>query len=216
MAKDNQKSVQYFKDDWGRIIVTDANGNSYTLYAVHGNIDLTRYELPPLPPAGLFDVRFSSGRIAEDLSSTQSILVSGVTYPLKIKVENMSVTLKDESGKEIHKELNPGDEISINKSTVNKLMATEELIPNEYSLEQNFPNPFNSTTNIRYSVPADGFVNISIYNTLGEKVTEIVNGFHKAGNYQVRFTASELSSGIYIYRMKSGGNISVKKMMILK
>ena len=74
MAKSNPVETEYFKDDWGRITVTDATGNSYTLYAVKGEVDLNQYELPPLPPAGLFDVRFGSGRVAENInSSAQSI-----------------------------------------------------------------------------------------------------------------------------------------------
>ena len=216
MAKGDGKVTEFFKDTWGRITVTDAAGNSYTLYAVHGKADLTRYELPPLPPAGLFDVRYGSGRIAEDLSSMQSIQLSGITYPLKVKAENITVIFQDETGKEVYKKLKPGEEITISNSALKKLTVTEEVVPDKYALEQNFPNPFNSSTNIRYSIPSDCFVNISLYNTLGEKIAEIENSFHKAGNYQVRFTATDLPSGMYIYRMKSGGNISVKKMMILK
>ena len=88
--------------------------------------------------------------------------------------------------------------------------------PESYDLSQNYPNPFNPTTKIKYSVPADGFVNIAVYNVLGEKVTEIVNSLQKAGNYEVTFDASNLASGMYIYRMESVDFVSVKKMMILK
>jgi hypothetical protein len=88
--------------------------------------------------------------------------------------------------------------------------------PDSYDLSQNYPNPFNPTTKIKYSVPADGFVNISVYNVLGEKVTDIVNSIQKAGRYEVTFDATNFASGMYIYRMESGNFISVKKMMILK
>lgn len=89
-------------------------------------------------------------------------------------------------------------------------------VPSSYELSQNYPNPFNPTTKIKYSVPEDGFVNIAVYNLLGGKVSEIVSGIQKAGNYEVTFSASELASGMYIYRMASGGFVSIKKMMILK
>jgi len=85
-----------------------------------------------------------------------------------------------------------------------------------FLLEQNYPNPFNPITKINYSVPADGFVNIAVYNVLGEKVTEIVNSLQKAGNYEVTFNATNFASGMYLYRMESGDFVSVKKMMILK
>jgi hypothetical protein len=94
--------------------------------------------------------------------------------------------------------------------------AVEISAPESYALSQNYPNPFNPTTKIKYSVPADGFVNISVYNVLGEKVTDIVNSIQKAGSYEVTFDASSIASGMYLYRMESGNFISVKKMMILK
>jgi hypothetical protein len=85
-----------------------------------------------------------------------------------------------------------------------------------FLLEQNYPNPFNPTTKIQYSVPADGFVNIAVYNVLGEKVTEIVNSLQKAGSYEVNFDAANFASGMYLYRMEAGDFVSVKKMILLK
>ena len=86
----------------------------------------------------------------------------------------------------------------------------------DYALLQNYPNPFNPTTKIKYSVPFDGFVNIAVFNILGEKVANIINSVHKAGNYELTFDATNLASGMYIYRMEAGDFISIKKMMILK
>ena len=93
MAKDG-KPVEYFPENWGKIVLTDATGISYTLYAVNGEVDLSQYELPPAPMAGMFDIRFSSGRIAEDInSSMQTIDMSGVTYPLTVRVEGMDMQI---------------------------------------------------------------------------------------------------------------------------
>ena len=61
--------VELYKEDWGRIVIRDAEGRSFTLYAVKGELDLNQYEMPPMPPAGVFDIRFSSGRVAEDINS---------------------------------------------------------------------------------------------------------------------------------------------------
>ena len=88
--------------------------------------------------------------------------------------------------------------------------------PNNYDLSQNYPNPFNPSTKIKYSVPVEGFVNIAVYNVLGEKVVDLVNGVQKAGNYELTFDARNFASGMYIYRMESGNFVSIKKMMILK
>ncbi|HSD62646.1 MAG TPA: T9SS type A sorting domain-containing protein, partial [Ignavibacteriaceae bacterium] len=86
----------------------------------------------------------------------------------------------------------------------------------EFSLSQNYPNPFNPSTMIKYSIPKDGYVNLKIYNTLGQQVAELVNGIVKAGSHQVTFNAGNLSSGVYYYRIESGNYVSVRKMMILK
>ena len=82
------------------IYSTDATGINYTLYAVKGEVNLDDYELPPAPPTGMFDIRFSSGRIAEDInSSVKTINMNGVTYPLTVRVEGMDIRLMDETGK---------------------------------------------------------------------------------------------------------------------
>ena len=88
--------------------------------------------------------------------------------------------------------------------------------PINYDLSQNYPNPFNPATKIKYSVPVEGLVNIAVYNILGEKVANLVNSVQKAGNYELTFNATNLASGMYIYRMESGNYVSIKKMMILK
>jgi archaellin len=88
--------------------------------------------------------------------------------------------------------------------------------PKVFALEHNYPNPFNPSTAIKYSIAKDGMVNISIYNTLGEKIGTIVNESLKAGNYEVQFDARQFASGIYFYKMESGDFVSVKKMMLIK
>ncbi len=188
--------VEYFKEDWGKIILTDATGINYTLYAVKGEVDLNKYELPPAPPSGMFDIRFSSGRIAEDIiSSIQTIDMSGVTYPLTVRAEGMDMRLMDETGKIVNVNLKSGEDVVISDATIKKLIVTEELLPTEYSLEQNYPNPFNPSTVIEFSLPEDvSNVKLSIYNALGEKVAELVNTSLTAGKYQYQWNAQECSN----------------------
>ena len=69
LVKDVGEAAEYIKEDWGKIIITDATGKSYTLYAVEGEVNLNTFELPPVPPSGTFDIRFASDRIAEDLNN---------------------------------------------------------------------------------------------------------------------------------------------------
>ncbi len=87
-------------------------------------------------------------------------------------------------------------------------------IPAEYNLSQNFPNPFNPVTNIQFSIPKSGVVNLTVYDAMGRKVSELVNGHHNAGEYQINFDASSLVSGTYFYKM-SAENFSTSKRMIL-
>jgi photosystem II stability/assembly factor-like uncharacterized protein len=95
-------------------------------------------------------------------------------------------------------------------------IEVDVTVPFDFALEQNYPNPFNPTTKIKYSVPNDGLVNIAVYNVLGEKVADLVNTFQKTGNHEINFDATELASGLYLYRMDAGQFVSVKKMLLLK
>lgn len=88
--------------------------------------------------------------------------------------------------------------------------------PNNYELKQNYPNPFNPSTTISYSIPNDGQVTLSIYDVLGNEVAFLVNENKTAGNYSYNFDASQLTSGIYFYTIKSGQFIETKKMLLIK
>ncbi len=96
------------------------------------------------------------------------------------------------------------------------VVEVEVSIPAVYSLDQNYPNPFNPSTTIKYSIAEDGFVKLAVYNMLGEEVATIVNTTQKAGKYEVNFNASQLSSGVYVYRIEASNFTSVKKLMLLK
>ena len=96
-------------------------------------------------------------------------------------------------------------------------------IPDNFVLKQNFPNPFNSSTNIRYLLPKDCFVNLSVYNLLGEKIAVLLEDYMEAGSHEVIFESSNLASGIYIYKLEafsSGSNkanfVQTRKMLIIK
>ncbi len=85
-----------------------------------------------------------------------------------------------------------------------------------FSLYQNYPNPFNPTTTIKYSVPQNDFVNLTIYDILGKAIKTLVNEEKPAGEYEVNFDASNLSSGVYLYKLQTGSYTQVKKLMLLK
>ncbi len=82
------------------------------------------------------------------------------------------------------------------------ILVEIELIPILFKLEQNYPNPFNPSTTISYSLPEPGMTKLEVYNSLGQKVQEIVNEFLESGNHQTFFNAENLASGLYIYRIE--------------
>ena len=88
--------------------------------------------------------------------------------------------------------------------------------PTTFALEQNFPNPFNPSTKINFSLPVEGFVTLDVYNSIGQKVATLVNETKTAGTYAVNFNASDLTSGIYFYKISSGNFSETKKMILLK
>lgn len=98
----------------------------------------------------------------------------------------------------------------------NGTRETAELSPRQFNVQQNYPNPFNPSTMINYSIPTDGNVKITVYNTLGKQVAVLVDEFQKSGSHAVRFANSNLSSGVYFYRVESGNNVKTLRMMLLK
>jgi hypothetical protein len=97
-----------------------------------------------------------------------------------------------------------------------KEVEIEVSTPASFSLEQNYPNPFNPSTSIKYSVPESGNIRLSVYNTVGEEVAVLVKGFSQAGSFEVTFNASNLSTGVYLYKLQSANSVQTKKMMLLK
>ncbi|MCB0746856.1 MAG: T9SS type A sorting domain-containing protein [Ignavibacteriae bacterium] len=106
---------------------------------------------------------------------------------------------------------------------LNKKNEKKEIIASEdntkiilYCLNSNYPNPFNPTTQISYQIPENAFVNLVVYNSLGQKVKTLVNQYQGLGSYNVEFNAESLPSGLYFYQLKAGKFSDVKKMMLTK
>ena len=100
-----------------------------------------------------------------------------------------------------------------NTTGINDLSSA---IPVNYKLYQNYPNPFNPTTKIIFNLPSAGNVKLIIYNTLGQKVKELINSYLSAGQHNVVFNGKSLVSGIYFYRLDENGRTRIKKMILLK
>ena len=94
--------------------------------------------------------------------------------------------------------------------------TSSAIIPEVFSLAQNYPNPFNPSTKISFSIPQQSQVTLKIYDVLGKEVMTLVNDVKSAGNYEVEFNASNLSSGAYFYKIQAGQFTDIKRMMLIK
>lgn len=100
----------------------------------------------------------------------------------------------------------------MNKLTDNNVVNA----PAEFKLTQNFPNPFNPTTTIKYNIASNNNVSLKIYNSVGQLVATLVEGMQEAGSYEISFNAENLSSGVYYYRLDAGSFTETKKMSLIK
>ncbi len=90
------------------------------------------------------------------------------------------------------------------------------IVPDRFELKQNYPNPFNPNTTIEFSIPKNSFVKLAVYDALGREVNSLLNNELKAGEYNINFSAADLSSGTYYYKLISGELVETKKMILVK
>lgn len=145
------------------------------------------------------------------ISNTAQLLYARKN-PMVVNYGNTIVVFggTDESGRVVRKV-----EIYIDPTDPTSAIEDEQL-PSNYVLYQNYPNPFNPTTNIKFALPYESNVTLKIYNLLGQEVMTLVNKVMNAGYHTVGFDASDLTSGLYIYRIEADNFVQVKKMLLMK
>ena len=181
------------------------------------------YSLPPKPPHGAFDVRFSGDtRIAgenteiEVMNPYQTITIS---YDVVLDAgEHMNWVLTSESGEEYTLEGTGAVTIpSAEKFVLNR----EPVIPITFALHQNYPNPFNPITSLRYDLPERSQVTLTIYDLMGREIAQLVNTTQEPGFRAVQWGATDMhgkpvSAGVYLYQIQAGEFVQTKKMVLLK
>jgi hypothetical protein len=101
-------------------------------------------------------------------------------------------------------------------SEITSVVKKKPALPKDFTLEQNYPNPFNPITNIAYSIPENGLVTLIIYDLLGREIIVLVKEEKQPGNYHVEFNGSQLSTGVYLYKLQLGQTVINKKMLLIK
>ena len=212
--------------DGDKLVFSNSKGYVATLLVGGSmvNKDLLRYSLPPVPPPGAFDVRFSG-----DLKYSENggeILIRNDYYPLTIHYEGAG--LIEEEAEWVLVNTGSGEEfvmcegaVVINSSVSELLLIKRTIFPNDFFLNQNFPNPFNHTTTLHYSLPEKLFVTINIYSILGKQIKVLVKDKKVSGFRSVKWDATDsmgrpVSAGVYIYQIQAGEFVQTKKMVLLK
>lgn len=198
--------------------ILDARGAGQTLYfASDGQAAAGGYafELPPLPPAGVFDARFSDHTRLNSAPEAE-ILLQAENYPLSLRFcrgegsEAVDYLLKEMAGGQAVAEhaLNDGAALQIRDPRVKRLAIRKmpNPLPETFALAQNSPNPFNPETAIHYQLPASGEVELAVYDLLGQKIKTLVSEIQPAGFYRVTWNGRDaagrkVASGLYIYRL---------------
>jgi hypothetical protein len=201
---------------------TDASGYSSNLYygvSVPEEARLS-YSLPPVPPAGGFDVRFAGDMLYAE--ETGEILIQSSSYPVVISYDTGNdLWILEETNSDAVHELKGSGSIRITSPVDGYTLTRGTYVPNEFSLKQNYANPFNPVTTIVYDLADEVSVRISVYNMLGQLVGELVNEVQLSGGYNVQWNGLDISgvpvsSGVYIYRIEAGSYTDMKKMLLVK
>ena len=201
--------------------LTDANSISFNGQTLYFGVEIPQeeilsYSLPPKPPAGAFDVRYTGDW--KTVFNGGAIEVMNNSHELQIdyKIHQDAWVLKNQLSGEEYLLTNSGSIEIIGDAERFSLMKQTGTLPEKYTLAQNYPNPFNPVTAISYSVPISGPISLKVYDLLGAEVSTVVDKIQDAGFYTAQFDGSHLSSGVYFYRLTSQENTITKKLILMK
>jgi hypothetical protein len=145
---------------------------------------------------------------------------AGVTLSQQTTINGVLTLRAGEFNNDIPFTLGPSGSISYEggslKNPIVSVETTENGVPKSFYVAQNFPNPFNPSTMIRFGLPQAKQVSIKVYNLVGQTVATLFDGRKEAGTHELRFDASSLTSGVYLLRVQAGNSVSVRQMILLK
>ncbi len=182
------------------IPVNDSPIASFELTIDTPNISLTNNSTDIDGDELLFYWDFGDGKTSTEKEPQHTYTLSGI-YSVKLTVSDGF------------------EEDSLKLNMIEIIITGNEDVANQpktFKLHQNYPNPFNPSTNIEFSLPQTSNVELRVFDLTGREVVSLVSGVKTAGNHTVSFDASQLSSGVYIYRLKAGEFVQTRKMLLIK
>ncbi|MEP5942936.1 MAG: T9SS type A sorting domain-containing protein, partial [Balneola sp.] len=190
-------------------IFVDLTGESQTLTMDWEGLD-------KMPDSWSFMLHDYETGISYDLESIENYEFDVIINESQEKVNPLSV-INNSIGTPMRAKSGSTPRFGITITPSTSVSIDDEIAaPTEFELGQNYPNPFNPTTNINYSVGEAGPVNITVYNTMGQKVAELLNTTKNAGSYQLTWNATGVASGIYYYRLTAPGQVLTRQMTLIK
>lgn len=213
------------------LVIADASGKEQVLHAAidcASEVDLDRFELPPRPPEGSFDIRFASGRLLEVLplaGAVKTVLeVTGAQFPLTARLDEecpfaLSMVWNGEE-----RTLYAGAEVvlavPLTPQMIHRipftLLQPGSATPTGFALDQNYPNPGNPGTVIQYTIPEQSFVVLQLFDALGKEVATLVQEYQRAGFHATPVDGTPLASGLYFYRLTAGKHVATRKLLLIK
>src|ERR1035437_5380448 len=182
------------------------------IFQIAQNLELTSGDIVTL--SGGAEASNIFWQVAGQVTLGTTVAMTGIILCKALIVMNTGATLNGRALAQTAVTLDAN--IVTTTVATNIIGADPQQIPVQFTLGQNFPNPFNPETKINYSIAKEGHVKLTVFNAIGNKVATIVNEYKPAGNYSIQFNGSNLASGIYLYRLESGNYSAAKKFILLK
>ena len=214
--------------DANRLLFVDANGRTSALWFKEGlaQEQRARFELPPVPPGEMFDVRFANGYGAASFSSADGlegvaeehrVELQGAAFPIEVRLE----TDREEerftlmAGQEEFTLSKEQPSVQIQQST-GRFAVAPAPTPAAFRLGKAHPNPIQNRATVEYALPENAEVSIVVYDLLGRQVARLVDGKRKTGLYQAQVDASKLASGKYFVRMHAGSFQKTRSLTVVR
>jgi len=208
------------KNTSSKVIVRDNAHNEGTLYlSSNNNIDDNNFQLPPVPPQGIFDVRFDGNKYLTNATQTE-INLNGVEYPVALNVNNADANyvFTDAVSGKVFGSISKGftGSVIVDKALGNVVKVAKQTTTNTENTFSAYPNPVESVSTINFTVASRSNVTLKLYDVTGNEVMTLANEVMESGSFTRTLDSSNLPAGSYICKLTAGANTSIIKVTIVK